>query len=140
MKPSAAGEATMDAAQQQRINALTERIIGAAIRVRKELGLGFMEKVYENALAIELHEAGLQVEQQKPLKVHYHEHIVGDYVADLIVEGCVIIELKAAKGIDSAHIAQCLNYLQATGLPVALLMNFGDRFEYKRLVGRAFQC
>ncbi|MCL2640301.1 MAG: GxxExxY protein [Phycisphaerales bacterium] len=122
------------------INALTERIIVAAIRVRKELGLGFLEKVYENAICVELRESGLEVEQQKPISVQYHGCIVGEYIADLVVAGTVIVELKAARAIDPVHIAQCLNYLKATGLGVGLLLNFGPaKLEFKRLVGPAFR-
>ena len=104
---------------------LTEQIIGAAYRVAKSLGYGFLEKVYENALAHELRKAGLKTEQQHGIKVHYDGVIVGDFVADLIVEDRVIVELKAARAIDDIHVAQALNYLKATRLPTCLLINFG---------------
>ena len=92
---------------------LTEQIIGAAYRVAKSLGYGFLEKVYENALAHELRKAGLKTEQQHGIKVHYDGVIVGDFVADLIVEDRVIVELKAARAIDDIHVAQALNDLKA---------------------------
>ena len=128
----------MSATASDNLNELTEKIIGAALRVRKELGLGFAEKVYENAMVFELSDGGLFVEQQKPLQVTYRGMVVGEYVTDLLVDQKVIIEFKAARAIDPAHVAQCLNYLKATRLPVCLLMNFGDKFEFKRLVGQSY--
>lgn len=113
---------------------LTDKIIKAFYRVYNTLGYGFLEKVYENALAVELRACGLNVEQQKPLKVYYEQHIVGDYYADLIVGGCVIIELKAADSIVIAHEAQLLNYLKATPIEVGLLLNFGPKAEFRRKV------
>ena len=122
-------------------NEITERIIGCAFEVRKQLGNGFLEKVCENALAHELRLIGLDVLQQHPLKVEYKGVIVGDYVADLLVGGVILVELKAAKAIDDAHVAQCLNYLQATGLRICLLLNFGPRgVEVRRLVSPAYQA
>ena len=113
---------------------ITERI-GAAFAVSNSLGTGFLEKVYENALAYELRQMGLKVEQQKPIAVHYRGVVVGDYVADLLVEGCVLVDLKAVKGLDDSHLAQCLNYLKATGLRHALLLNFGtSKVQVKRVV------
>ena len=97
------------------------------------MGAGFLEKVYENALAIELRKNGLEVKQQAPIKVVYEETVVGEYFADLLVSDLVIVELKAVKEISDAFAAQCLNYLKATGLPICLLMNFGKpRVEVKR--------
>jgi GxxExxY protein len=117
------------------LNEITECIIGCAFRVRKVLGYGFLEKVCQNALILELRDQGLHVLKEHPLKVLYRNTIVGDYVADLVVEGRVLVELKAANGLDSAHVAQCLNYLKATGLTVCLLINFGPRgVQVKRLV------
>src|SRR5690349_23035419 len=107
---------------EERLNQITERVIGCAYKVANELGCGFLEKVYENALAFELREAGFAVEPQHPVKVMYRGVIVGDYFADLIVEGCVLIELKAIKSLDEIHSAQCINYLAATGLPICLLI------------------
>jgi len=112
--------------QRAELNKLTEKIIGCAYAVSNVLGCGFLEKVYENAMAIELRKAGLKVEQQAPIKVLYGGVVVGEYFADLLVEGRVIVELKAAKGLDATHEAQCLNYLKATALGVALLINFGE--------------
>ena len=114
---------------------ITERIIGCAIAVSNALGVGFLEKVYENALAHELRKAGLRVKQQEPIKVHYDGVVVGDYAADLLVEGGVIVELKVAKAIDPIHQAQVLNYLKATEARVGLILNFGTpRLGIKRLV------
>ena len=108
------------------INETTERIIGCAYTVQNVLGVGFLEKVYENALAHELRKAGdLRVEQQKPLRVVYDGIVVGEYAADLVVGDSVIVELKAAKAIDEIHEAQMLNYLKATGVKVGLILNFG---------------
>jgi GxxExxY protein len=103
---------------------VTRRIIGCVIRVSNGLGTGFLEKVYENALALELRNAGLKVEQQKPIEVRYSGAVVGEYTADLLVEDSVLIELKVVRQIDNIHKAQCLNYLRATGLKVCLLINF----------------
>jgi GxxExxY protein len=114
---------------------VTERIIGCAIKVSNTLGVGFLEKVYENALVVELARAGLGVEQQKPIQVSYEGVIVGEFGADIIVNGSVILELKAAKIIDPVHQAQLLNYLKATGLKVGLILNFGTpRLGIKRMV------
>lgn len=104
---------------------VTEKIIGCAYTVANTLGSGFLEKVYENALAHELRKADLSVRQQTGINVYYDSIIVGDYVADLLVENEVLVELKAVKAIDNVHFAQCMNYLKATGLQVCLLINFG---------------
>jgi GxxExxY protein len=104
-------------------------------RVANTLGSGFLEKVYENALAHELRKARLVVSQQSVITVLYDGVIVGDYMADLLVEGSVIVELKAVRCLDDIHSAQCLNYLKATGIRICLLMNFGcPRIQIKRLV------
>ncbi len=114
---------------------LTEAIIGAAYDVANALGTGFLEKVYENALCHELRKRGFKVEQQKGIEVVYDGAVVGEYVADLVVDQSVILELKAVRQLDSIHQAQCMNYLKATGLSVALLMNFGNpKVEVKRVV------
>ena len=97
------------------------------MRVSNTLGVGFKEKVYENALAIELKNAGLTVEQQQPISVTYAGVVVGDFIADLLVDGRVIVELKAMREIDEFHQAQILNYLKAAGLKVGLILNFGTR-------------
>ncbi len=104
---------------------LTERIIGCAYAVANTLGPGFLEKVYENALAHELRKAGFSVTAQQGIEVHYDGIIVGEFVADLIVDDLVIIELKATRDHSDFFTAQCLNYLKATGKPVCLLINFG---------------
>ncbi len=122
-----------------RLNAITERIIGFAFRVHNILGSGFSERVYENALAHELRKAGLRVEQQVPIAVTYDGVVVGDYVADLIVEGVVLIENKAIRNLDDVHTAQCLNYLAITTMPLCLLINFGKKVEVRRLAGKAKQ-
>jgi GxxExxY protein len=99
------------------INRITERIIGCAFKVGSKLGCGYLEKCYKNALAHELRKAGLVVERDVELKVWYDDIIVGEYIADLIVEGCVLIELKSCDSLHPAHTAQCINYLAATRLP-----------------------
>ena len=115
------------------LNALTEKVIGAAFEVSNTLGAGFLEKVYENALAIELRKSGLDVKQQAPINVLYDGIVVGEYFADLLVSDALIVELKAVKEFSDAHAAQCLNYLKATGLPICLLLNFGKpRVAVKR--------
>ncbi len=121
--------------QRQKLDKITEKIIGCCYKVSSCLGSGFLEKVYENALAYELGKAGLKIEQQHSLKVLYDSQVVGDYMADLLVEESVIVELKTVKTLDSIHKAQCLNYLKATGLSVCLLVNFGNpKLEIKRIV------
>lgn len=117
------------------IDAITERIIGCAYTVSNTLGTGFLEKVYENALAHEMRKHALRVIQQHPVQVRYDGVVVGDFVADMLVEDLVLVELKAAKTLDNVHMAQCLNYLKATGLTVCLLLNFGEtKLGIKRLV------
>jgi GxxExxY protein len=117
------------------LNALTEKIIGCAYEVSNGLGAGFLEKVYENAMAMELRRAGLAVVRQHPVSVTYRSENVGDYYADLLVEGSVIVERKAVKALDDVHLAQCLNYLKAAGLSICLLVNFGrPRAEMRRVV------
>ena len=113
---------------------LTEQIIKAFYRVYNTLGYGFLEKVYENALVLELMAGGLRVEQQKRLQVYYENHVVGDYFADLVVEDLVIIELKVADALTLAHEAQLLNYLKATSVEVGLLFNFGPQATFRRKV------
>ncbi len=114
---------------------LTRKVIGAAYEVHNELGWGFLEKVYENALRLELETKGLGVEQQAEIPVTYREESVGVYYADLLVNRLVICELKSAKDLTSAHEAQLLHYLKATGIKVGLLLNFGpERVDVKRMV------
>ena len=122
-------------ANEIKLNELSEKIIGAAFEVSNILGVGFLEKVYENALNIELELRGLQAQQQAPLKVYYKDELVGDYFADILVENEIIIELKTVKEFDDIHIAQCLNYLKITGLKLCLLINFSKpRVDIKRIV------
>lgn len=113
---------------------ITKKIIEAYYKVYNSLGYGFLEKVYENALKIELKRTNLRVDQQKNVKVFYNEFEVGDYFADLIVEDLVIVELKAAESLCEEHEAQLINYLKATNLEVGLLLNFGKKAEFKRKV------
>jgi len=113
---------------------LTEVVIGLVFKVTNTLGSGFLEKVYENALAIELQGARLVFEQQVPITVSYQNQVVGSYIADLLIEGRLLIELKACRALEDAHTAQCLNYLKAMGLPTCLLVNFGTpKPQIKRL-------
>ena len=117
------------------LNPLSKRIIGCALRVAGTLGCGFLEKVYENALAHELRKTGLSVEQQRGIAVTYDGVRVGDYFIDLLVEASVLVELKTVAELSNAHRAQCLNYLRATGMHLCLLMNFGKpRLEVRRVV------
>lgn len=114
---------------------LTEKILGAAFKIQNRLGCGFLEKVYENALVVELTRSGLVVEQQKAFKVTYEGATVGEYQADLVVDGRVIVECKALSYLEGVHESQLLNYLKATGLRVGLLINFGrPKVQWKRLV------
>jgi GxxExxY protein len=107
-------------------DALVEVIVGSAYKVGGILGCGFLEKVYEKSLAIELAASGLNVEMQKPIKVQYAGEVVGEYFADILVENDIVVELKAVKAIENIHFAQCQNYLKATGKKLALLINFGE--------------
>jgi GxxExxY protein len=117
-----------------RINSVSKIIIGRAFVVSNTLGAGFLEKIYENALTLELREAGLEVKQQHDIAVHYHGAVIGAYTADLLVEEAVLVELKAVKVLDEIHQAQCINYLKATRLSLCLLLNFGrPRVEINRL-------
>jgi GxxExxY protein len=123
--------------RREQLNGISERIIGCAYMVANTLGHGFLEKVYENALAHELRKAGLRVAQQHSIAVRYDGVVVGEYVADLLVEDFVVVELKAVKALDDIHVAQCLNYLKATDLSLAILLNFGSpKLEIRRIVHR----
>jgi GxxExxY protein len=114
---------------------LTEKIIGCAYRVYNKMGFGFLESVYEKCLLIELRKAGLRAECQKPLIVHCDGEIVGEFVADIVVEDAVILELKSVRRFITAHEIQLVNYLVATGKPVGLILNFGEqKVEVKRKV------
>jgi GxxExxY protein len=125
----------MNTDDRGRLNALSAKVIGAAQTVSTTLGSGFLEKVYENALAVELRRLGLSVVQQCEIMVRYRDEIVGHYLADLVVGGQLIVELKAARDLDSTHAAQCINYLRASGLPLCLLMNFSrPRLDVRRII------
>lgn len=113
---------------------LTEKIIKCFYKVYNALGYGFLEKVYQNALLIELHNAGLFVQAQKQIKVFYNESVVGEYYADIIVNDCVILELKAAEAVVEEHEFQLINYLKATDIEVGLLLNFGKKPEIRRKI------
>lgn len=113
---------------------LTEKIIFLFQKVYYELGFGFLEKVYQNALLIELRKNGLVSECQKKIKVHYSGDVVGDYYADIVVEGRVILELKAAEALVHEHEQQLINYLRATEIEVGLLLNFGKKPEIRRKI------
>lgn len=113
-------------------NDLTEEIIGDFYTVYNALGFGYLEKVYENALKIELMKIGLKAELQKPIQVHYDGIVVGEYVADLFVENNVLIDLKTASNITVEHEAQLFNYLKATNTEIGLLFNFGPKANFKR--------
>jgi len=113
---------------------ITSRILEACFEVINELGAGFVESVYQKALLIALREKGLKVGAQVPLKAMFRDQCVGDFVADLLVADKIVVELKAVKALAPEHQAQTINYLKATGLDVALLVNFGrPKLEYKRL-------
>jgi GxxExxY protein len=111
---------------------LTQKIIGCAYTVHNSLGPGFLEKVYENALRIELEKLGLEVKQQEPINVTYGGQVVGEYYADLWVDERVVIELKAAQTLVKQHEVQLVNYLAATGIDCGLLLNFGQSVQVKR--------
>lgn len=114
---------------------LSYKIVGLAFEVHRELGFGFLEKVYENELMVIFQENGILACQQAPIRVPFHGQIVGEYVADIVVEDSIILELKALERINEIHKAQTLNYLKATNFRLALLLNFGKyKLEYERLV------
>ena len=113
---------------------ITEKIIKAFFKVYNTLGYGFLEKIYENALIIELKKMGFHISQQYNIKVYYDGTMVGDYFADIIVDNNVIVELKAAEGLREEHKTQLINYLKATDKEVGLLLNFGKTPEFKRAI------
>lgn len=115
-------------------SALTDKIIGAFYDVYNELGYGFLESVYEEALAIALQEAGLRVQRQVSITVWFRGQDVGDFRGDLLVDGAVLLELKAGRTLDKAHEAQLLLYLRATEIEVGLLLNFGEQPQFRRLL------
>ncbi len=113
---------------------LTSRVISCFYKVYNTLGFGFLEKIYENAMKIELEKAGFSVERQKQIKVYYDGNIVGEYYADLIIEGKIIIELKAAESLIKEHELQLINYLKSTKIEIGLLLNFGKKPEIRRKI------
>ncbi len=113
---------------------LTEKVIQAFYKVYNTLGYGFLEKVYENALMIELDKTGISSRAQSPIEVSYESKVIGEYFADILVQDCIIVEIKAVKNLGLEHEAQLLNYLKATDIEVGLLMNFGPKPEIKRKV------
>jgi GxxExxY protein len=112
----------------------TEKIIGIYYKVYNTLGSGFLEKVYENALLLELTEAGFKVEKQVPIEVYYKNKIIGNYYSDLIIDDTIILEIKAVDHLCDIHEAQLTHYLKATNLEVGLLLNFGEKPSFKRKV------
>ncbi len=124
----------MDKKPHYKHQALTGEIINAFYKVYNTLGFGFLEKVYENALAMELRSRGMKVAQQQTLTVYYNGKPVGNYVADLIVNDLVILEIKSAETIVEAHEAQLLYYLRATEMEVGLVLNFGPKPQISRKV------
>jgi GxxExxY protein len=114
---------------------ITEKIIGCAYRVYNSMGFGFLESVYEKCMLIELLKEGLNAESQKPITVYYENEVVGEFVADIVVEDTIILELKSVRRIAQAHEVQLVNYLVATGKQVGLILNFGERkVEVKRKI------
>ncbi len=114
---------------------LSYKIVGLAMKVHSKLGYGFLEKVYENGLMVLFRREGIEAKQQVPITVYFEEEVVGNYYADILVEDKVILEIKSVENIIDAHIAQTLNYLKATGLRLAIILNFSkEKLEYKRIV------
>jgi len=120
--------------EEHQDHALTEKIIGLAMKVHRALGPGFLESVYENAIALELVANNLDVKRQVSVPVWFREQKVGNFVADMLVENTVLLELKAVRILEGSHEAQILNYLRATDLEVGLLLNFGVKPQIKRFV------
>jgi GxxExxY protein len=112
----------------------TDKIIKAFYKVYNKLGYGFLEKVYQNAMLIELRKMGFHCENEKAVKVYYEDNLVGDYRADIIVDNCIIIENKAAEGLAEQNEFQLINYLKATEIEVGLLLNFGKTPEFRRKI------
>ena len=122
-------------ADQRRFNQLSEKIIGCSFEVANTLGRGFVENIYANALAKELERQALETKREYPVKVHYKGELVGEFFCDLLVERLIIVEIKATSGLNNLQMAQCLNYLKATGFKLCLLINFGAAsVQIKRIV------
>jgi len=114
---------------------LSYKIVGLAMDVHRKLGYGFLEKVYENALMVLFQKEAVPAQQQEPVTVYFEGSVVGDYYADILVDNKIILELKTVEKIMDAHRAQVLNYLRATGVKLAIILNFGKKtLEYERLV------
>lgn len=113
---------------------ITDAILKVYYEVYNELGYGFLEKVYQNAMYFELKSLGYKVEAQKQIKVYFKKQLVGEYYSDLLVEDKVIVELKATELIINVHVAQIMNYLKATPIEVGMLLNFGEEPEFKRII------
>jgi len=113
--------------EQRKSEQIIKTVIGLAMKVHRELGMGFLEAVYANALAFELAEVRIPFEREKRIPVFYREHVMGDFMADLVVEGIVVVELKAVESLLTAHSVQLVNYLSAARLDAGLLLNFGAK-------------
>lgn len=114
---------------------LSYKITGLAIKVYNELGYGFLEKVYKNALMVLFNQEGIKAQQQKSIPVYFREQIIGEYFADILIEDKIVLEIRTGEGLSSAHYAQLLNYLKATSLRLGILINVGpNRLTYKRIV------
>jgi GxxExxY protein len=125
----------MDPSQRDSLNGLAETVIGAAYEVANHLGSGFLEKVYERALVRELRLRGIAADPQAPIRVSYKDDCVGEYYADVLVDRRLIVELKCVEQFTNEHLAQCLNYLKATGYRLALIINFQrPKVEWRRVV------
>ena len=116
------------------LKSITDTILKVYYEVYNELGHGFLEKVYQNAMYFELKSLGYKVEAQKQIKVYFKKQLVGEYYSDLLVEDKVIVELKSTELLMNAHVAQIMNYLKATPIEVGILLNFGEQPEFKRLI------
>ena len=112
---------------ERNTDVLMKTIIGLAMKVHRELGTGFLEAIYANALAFELAEAGIAFEREKRIPAYYRGHIMGDFIADLLIQEIIVVELKSVEGLMTAHSVQLVNYLSATRLDVGLLLNFGTK-------------
>ena len=125
----------MNTNSREWLDALSSKVIGCAFSVSNSMGCGFLEKVYENALAVEFRYTGISYSQQASFLVRHRHEVVGEYIPDLIVGEALIIEVKALPALTAMHQAQCMNYLRATGLKAGLLLNFGrPKVEVKRVV------
>jgi GxxExxY protein len=121
--------------KESELDQITKKIIGCMYKASNALGCGFVEKVYQNSAVIEIRQSGLRAQQQFPIRVKYGGVIVGEFFADILVEELVLVELKVVRLLDQVHIAQCLNYLRATELPVCLLVNFyRPKVEIRRII------